>query len=259
MARTLYTDQRRAAILQLLEQNASVSVGELAQVFDVSRVTIRTDLDILEKDGKLRRTHGGAVSLSRHITVSVQERRVNVNQEAKARIAQAAVQFVADGDTIFVDSGTTALAFMAQLQLVQHLTVITADLTVAEYVDTSLPNCEAVLLGGHLRKAHRYTAGPLTLAALASVHVDAAFMCPGSYIPGRGFMTEHEGMAQVKMASLEAARHLYALLDASKINARGLIRFADPHQFDALITDADTNGLLAEAVAGSDCRLILAS
>lgn len=76
-------DERRAAILALLDRESTVRVSQLAQAFSVSRVTARGDLDALERAGKLRRTHGGAVSLSRQLTVSVQERRVNVNAGAK--------------------------------------------------------------------------------------------------------------------------------------------------------------------------------
>ena len=80
---TAFAEERRAAILSMLERNSSVQVAEVADALGVSRVTARADLDALARDGKLRRTHGGAVSLSRTLTVSIQDLRVNVNVEAR--------------------------------------------------------------------------------------------------------------------------------------------------------------------------------
>ena len=111
----LSSEERRMEIMSMLERGASVQVAQLAETFGVSRVTARADLDALERDGKLRRTHGGATSLSRTLTVSVQDRRVNVNAEAKRKIARRALSFVEDGDSILVDSGTTALEFVRLL------------------------------------------------------------------------------------------------------------------------------------------------
>ena len=102
-----FAEERRAAIMDMLDRTASVQVADLAQTFGVSAVTIRADLDALEKNGKLRRTHGGAVSLSKRLTVSIQDRRVNVNVEAKQAIAGAALELVDNGDALLVDSGTT--------------------------------------------------------------------------------------------------------------------------------------------------------
>ena len=99
MSNTAHTfaEERRAAILAMLEHSASVQVAELARAFGVSAVTARADLDALEEAGKLRRTHGGAVSLQKALTVSIQDKRINLNVAAKQAIAQAAIRLVEDG------------------------------------------------------------------------------------------------------------------------------------------------------------------
>ena len=129
------SEERRAAILSMLDRATSVQVTQLAEAFGVSRVTARSDLDALARDGKLRRTHGGAVSLSKTLTVSVQERRINVNAEAKRSIARLAAPLVEDGDAVLVDSGTTALEFVRAISGRSGVTVVTDDLTIADYVD----------------------------------------------------------------------------------------------------------------------------
>lgn len=257
-----FAEERRSAILQTLEQTASVQVSELARTFGVSAVTIRGDLDALEAAGKLRRTHGGAVSLARALAVSVQDRRVNVNVAAKQAIARAALALVDDGDTLLVDSGTTALELVRTLEARSGITVITADLTIADYIDESLPGIDVVLLGGKLRKNHRYLYGPLVTRSIEVLHADKAFLCPTSFVPGRGFMTNFEQMAEVKTAFLAAADAAFALIDAAKVGTGGLMRFAALVDVDAVVTDADPKGVLAKCIKELDDekrpRLILA-
>ena len=237
-----FAEERRAAIMSMLDRAASVQVSELARTFGVSAVTIRADLDALEADGKLRRTHGGAVSLSRALTVSIQDKRINVN-------VAAALELVDDGDALLIDSGTTALEFVRTLGARTGITVITADLTIANYIDESLPGVDVILLGGALRKGHRYLFGPLAMRGLEVLHADKAFLCPTSLVPERGLMTNFEQMAEIKEAFLRAARLRVALLDASKVDAPGLMRFAGLSDIDVLVMDADPDGVASAAIA----------
>lgn len=262
-ART-FAEERRTAIMSMLEKTASVQVADLAQTFGVSMVTIRGDLDALERAGKLRRTHGGAVSLHKRLTVSVQDKRVNVNAGAKQAIARAAIELVDDGDSLLVDSGTTALEFVRMLHARSGITVITADITIADYIDESLPGVDVILLGGTLRKGHRYLYGPLTIAGIEALHPDKALLCPISLVPGRGLMTNYEQMAEVKAAFLRVARMNIALVDSSKVDASGLIRFAGIEDMDAVVMDIDPRGSVAEAIESLPVnvpqpRLILAN
>ena len=235
-----FSDERRAAIMDMLERNASIQVSDIAQTFGVSVVTARSDLDALADAGKLRRTHGGAVSLKKRLVVSTQDRRVNVNVEAKRLIAKAASEFVHDGDTILLDSGTTALEFVRTLGSYSSLTIVTPDITIANLIDETLPGVDVVMLGGTLRKGHRYVYGPLTLSCLASIHADIAVICPGSFVSSRGLMTEFPQMAELKSALISSASYSIALLDSSKANNRGTYRFANLSDFQFIVMDKGT-------------------
>lgn len=243
-----FAEERRTAILDMLEHTASVQVADIARTFGVSSVTARGDLDALAADGKLRRTHGGAVSLQKRLTISVQDKRVNVNVEAKQAIARAAINLVEDGMTLFVDSGTTALEFVRMLSAKAGVTVITADITIADFIDEALPNVNVILPGGSLRKGHRYLYGPLTLRSIEALHADLAIVCPGAFIPSRGFMTDYPQMSEVKASMLHAATSSVALLDASKVGAHGTHLFAKLDSVDHIITNEDPHGHLAEAL-----------
>lgn len=243
-----FAEERRAAIMDMLERASSVQVADIAHTFGVSSVTARADLDALASAGKLRRTHGGAVSLHKKLTVSVQDQRINVNVDAKQAIARAAIELVHDGDTIFVDSGTTALEFVRMLDMRSGTTVITADITIADFIDESLPGVTAIMLGGELRQGHRYLFGPLTMASLGALHADLAIICPGAFVANRGFMTDFPQMAEIKTAAIEVATHSAALMDASKLEARGTYCFAPLHAVDHIVIDRDEKGALTDAL-----------
>lgn len=89
-----------------------------------------------------------------------------------------------------------------------------------------MPATDVIMLGGVLRKGHRYTDGPLALASLARLHPDKAFVTPTAYAPGRGLLTNNQAMAELKRAFLSCAEKTYILMDASKVGARGLMWFA---------------------------------
>lgn len=254
----LTLEERRAAILSLLEQSASVQVSQLAEMFGVSRVTARADLDALERDGKLRRTHGGAISLAKTLTVSVQDRRVNVNAEAKRAIARTAAGFVHDGESVLIDSGTTSLELVRALADRDGITVVTDDFTIADYIDRSVPSLDVIILGGSLRKGHRYVTGPLALRMLEMLRPDKAFVTPTSYATGRGLMTNNQEMAELKQAFLGCAGASYVLMDASKVDAPGLIWFGTLEGVDAVIMDGDPSGAVAVDAEQAGCELIIA-
>ena len=262
MSGRVFADERRAAILALLEQASSVQVAEVARVLGVSTVTARADLDALERDGKLRRTHGGAVSLSKTISVSIQDRRINVNVEAKRAIARAAARLVHDGDSLLVDSGTTSLEFVRCLASRSGVTVVTADFTIADFIDRSLPGVDVVVLGGTLRKGHRYVYGPLATRSLGMLHAERAFLCPTAFVANRGFMTNFAQMAEMKSAMLHGASERVVLMDSSKVGAPGLVRFAGVADVDLVVSDSvsnsDPQGILAAELEDAGTRLMLA-
>lgn len=248
IASRTFAEERRAAIMDMLERTSSVQVSDIAETFGVSSVTARADLDALASAGKLRRTHGGAVSLHKKLTVSVQDQRINVNVEAKQAIARTAIGLVRDGDTVFVDSGTTALEFVRMLDMRSSITVITADITIADFIDESLPGVTVIMLGGELRQGHRYLFGPLTMAALGALHADLAVICPGAFVANRGFMTDFPQMAEIKTAAIQVASRSAVLMDASKLSARGTYCFAPINAVDYIVVDRDEEGALSDAL-----------
>lgn len=255
---TPFVETRRTRIMSLLEKEGSIQVNRLAQLFGVSRVTVRNDLDALARDGRLRRTHGGALALTQTITVSLQDQRINVNVEAKRTIAHTAAQLVQDDSAILVDSGTTALEFVKALHKNKGITLITNDFSIADLVDRSMPHIDVIVLGGMLSKGHRYTTGLLAMRTLESLHPDMAFICPTAFSAQRGLMTSNLAMAELKTAFMSCAKTTCILMDSSKVGATGLIRFGSPSDAHIIVSETDPEGQIAQSLAGSDTRLILA-
>ena len=250
---------RRADILERLAETGSVRVSELSDAYGVSTVTIRSDLVSLERMGRLRRVRGGAVALSKTVTASLQDRRMNVHVEEKSAIARVAARLVQPGDSVLLDSGTTARHLTLALSDTPGITIITNDLTISDLVDRSLPEAQVIMLGGLINKGHRYTSGSLTMAALRTINPTHSFVCPTGYLPGRGLMTNNQEMAQLKAAFLECSIHTCVIMDSSKVGKTGLLRFAGLRDAGTVIVDSDPAGAIAADLEGSATELIIAT
>ena len=250
-------DERRAMVLEEVNRRSSIQVSDICERFGVSEVTARNDLDKLEKDGKLRRTHGGAVSIMRTITVSYPDQRMNVNVEAKRAVAERAAQLVSNGDSLLVDTGTTTFEFVHALYDKRDITIVTSDLSIASFADSNLPHAEVLLLGGALRKNHRYITGSITNDILGRLYVDKAFLATDSFHPEYGFTTEFTGNADVKSLMIRRAKECVMLMDATKVSRPRFIRFADISDFNSIVIDYDPDNTIAKAISRSDKKTIL--
>ena len=112
-----------------------------------------------------------------------------------------------------------------------------------------MPGIDVILLGGALRKGHRYLHGMLAMRSLEVLHVNLAVLCPGSFVTNRGFMTDYPQMAQLKAAFLTTGKRAILLMDASKAEGDSIMRFAGLEDVDAIIMDDDPDGIVCSAIA----------
>lgn len=253
-------EERRLSILSMLEKTGSISVSKICETFGMSEVTARSDLAALERMGKLRRVRGGALSISHTLMITPPSQRVSVNTDAKQRIATLACDLVEDGDSLFVDSGTTTLEFVKALSDKRDITIATSDLPIANYVEESLPHATTVFAGGTIRRGHHYCCGPLTIKTLSNLYADKAFLGANSFSPGHGLMTEYLAAAEVKQAMLEQSREHILLMDSSKVGLNNFIRFAELGDMSCIVMDRDPDGIVAKAIesAVNPPRMMLA-
>ena len=232
----LFTEERQAKILAKVEEAEKVTVARLCRAFGVSGATIRSDLRELHRQGRLVRTHGGAIRKSRTgFELGANYRKVQ-HLQAKRAIAKAAAAAVENGDRIILDTGTTTLELARLLRDKQDLSVVTNDLEIAMTLEEA-PSIQVILLGGMLRRHFHCTIGPAGVTELADLAVDKAFMGANGFSVTDGASTPDPSQADVKRAMIAAASYVYLLCDHSKFGKKSFVRFADLSQIHTLVTN----------------------
>jgi DeoR/GlpR family transcriptional regulator of sugar metabolism len=251
--------ERQRVIVERLQGTARIAVAELVELTGASDMTVRRDLDYLAAQGVLKRIHGGAVSAMPAGVEPPFAARSTAAVEAKQAIAAAAVAQLRDGDSIVLDSGTTALEVARRLRG-RTMTVMPLSLQIAqELVDN--PGIRLLLPGGEPRKGEQALVGPLTLASLRALRFDVAVLSPCAFSLESGLTAFDLGDAEVKLQALAVATRSIALVDGAKWDRAALAYVCPADRPDLIITDPsaprDERAALAERgvlvqVAGED-------
>ncbi|MBM3733436.1 MAG: DeoR/GlpR transcriptional regulator [Acidimicrobiia bacterium] len=232
----MLAERRRALILDVIARHGSASVAELARRLKVSRETIRRDLLRLEADNKLAKTHGGALALGA-VEPAVADR-MKVNIAGKRAIARAAAETVADGASVILDCGTTALCLAEILVARRRLTILTNDLEVAGRLAGRNDN-KVFLLGGELAGNQSATFGRDATAMLAGHLADMAFVSPAVVSDHPWLMDYTREAAALHEAMIAQARAVVLLVDGTKFGRTAPARVAAFEHAHTLITDVD--------------------
>ncbi len=233
--------ERYKDIIDAIQNRRRVLVSELSAQLGVSEVTIRKDLDQLEKMGLCRRFHSGAAALDRDLFEAPVKQKIAENIEAKEKIARAAVAMIEEGSSIIIDAGSTAHQIARFLRGRKALRVVTNSLLAgAELADEA--GIDLFLTGGSLRHGSQALVGPIALASLNKVHVDIAFVGAMGVSPVRGITSATINEAQGKEAMLAAAAKKVIIADHWKLNRVSFAPFAHVAEIDLLITDDRADG-----------------
>jgi len=244
----LYPTERQQRILAHLNRNERASVSELSQMFGVSEVTIRGDLQLLASENLIVRTHGGAVLAPRVPELSLTLRRQQRVAE-KERIGAAAAEFVANGDAIFLDASSTALSLAHALHQHRDLTILTNSLVVAQSMLDAL-GVSVVMTGGALQRDTVSLMGTDGLAILRKYNIKTGFFSAHGLSFPEGMTDVSSGEAEVKRPVVAMCRQVVALIDATKWGRVGPASFAQPEDLHVIVTDADAPAnLIAQARA----------
>ena len=238
MAATRDTSQRRLQISELVRQHGSVQVAALARRFGVSMQTVRKDLRYLAERGVMARAYGGAIDSNVVGLPQAEphyEAKRTANLEQKRRIGQRAAALVKPGDTIAIDSGTTAIQLAEALPNIE-VTVVTNDFGVLSALAPK-NNIAIVMLGGELRRKNMAFYGGLTVEAIDALHVDMLFLGVDGFDLERGITTHYEPEAMLNRRMVEAARVVAAITDSSKFGRVCLHRIIAVSELDILVTD----------------------
>jgi DeoR family fructose operon transcriptional repressor len=230
--------ERHRKILEFLNRRKSIRVSELSQIFSVTEETIRRDLEKLEKEQKLARSHGGAVSISQNkeaVEIPYSEREIT-NVKEKREIAAEAVKQVREGDKIILDASSTAWNMARKLPNIP-LTVLTNSIKVAIEL-SSKSQITTISTGGILASRSLSYIGPLAENSLNTYHVNKAFISCKGFDFDYGISESNEEQARIKKKMCDITDKVYVLIDHNKFGARAFSHIDFISNLDCIITDS---------------------
>ncbi len=226
---------RLESILNLISRMRRVSVAELKERLGVSGVTVRKYLDVLEAEGIILRTHGGAMMAEDRSSIRTISMREESQVEEKRAIAVAAAALVAEGDTVYIDSGTSCRLLARELAHMS-LQVITNSLDVMEELALA-PSVSLFCPGGSLRREARAFIGPTAAESLRDLRVGTCFLGASGFSAEGAFYTQNLVESQQKRQVLGISRRRVVLADSAKLGQEAFSVFARPGNLDLLVTD----------------------
>ena len=230
-------EQRADWILDIISTSGFGSVSDLARRLEVSEMTIRRDLDKLEAEGHIRRTHGGAIAEQRtQVEIAYRDRKKRRAAE-KEKIGALAARLVESGQRLFLDAGTTVLAMVEHLKKLKNLQIITTSLPIqAELIDS--PGIEAILAGGQVLSSTMSLVGTLAQDNISTMRFDWAFLGTGGIDIERGLTHSTMEEIPVKKAAAASASKVAVLADHTKFAVQALALFMPIDDIDIIITDS---------------------
>ena len=247
--------ERQKYILDELFKEGAVTVSKLASNLSVTEETIRRDLEKLEKNESLRRTHGGAVPIDGTTYELSLEKRKSTNVEAKQKIAAIAASFVFSGDTIFLDASTTTFFMAKELKKLKNITVITNSLRVV----AELSSCEHIKLisVGGIVSANQSFVGTLAERSIKeSYFANKMFFSAKGITKEIGILESNEQECGIKMNMLVNSENKFFLCDSAKVGRVGFAKLVSFADIDYMITDKEPDEELIEALKDNNVKLV---
>lgn len=251
------TSKRQIDILDYIRQRGTLSVVELAKGLQVSDETIRRDAKILEQNGQILKLHG-ALALPHMAGEAPFERRMRENADVKRAIAKCACQFVEDGDSLMIDTGTTTSIFAQELRVKRGLTIVTNSSDVARTLATVNGN-KVFMAGGELKGDNGAAFGNIAVEFFSWFKVKHAFISIAAIDAKLGGFDAELDEANIAYQALKQAEHRVIITDASKFIKTALVQVCDFNDFDRLITNELPGAELIAALEKANIAITVAS
>lgn len=250
-------NQRREKILELIQEDGQAKVIDLSRLFKVTEVTIRQDLERLEKDGFIVREHGGAYLKNANANVRNLTLQNQDHLEEKVMIARKAVEFIKDGDTIILDSGSTTTEIAKLLIGYNNLTVITNALNIAIILGAEL-GINVVVTGGEFKSPTLSLTGQKAADFFQNLHVDKLFLATAGIALKSGLTYPGISDICVKRAMIESANEVFLVADSSKIGRSAFASLGALSLINYLITDSSIHEEDVEWLKDYDVKFLIA-
>ena len=251
----MLVEERRQRVLDLVSRQGFIALAALAQAIDVSESTIRRDLDYWDRQGLLKRTHGGAVYLGDGQNVPAFEERSSSQTEEKHRIARAACARINEGDAILLDGGTTTLE-VARLLVGRSLQIVTNSLPIA-HLFASSRETDLVILGGYVFPRTGVALGASTVRMMEDLHVHQTILSVGG-ITAKGLFNCNLLLVEAERQMMRCADEVVVVADHTKIGRQNLAFLCELSEVDTLIVDGGLTPAQRDLLVQANVRLIIA-
>jgi len=247
---------RQLLILDILHHKGQVQVHELVSEFGISAETIRRDLNALSISGRLHKTHGGA-TLPQLIGEGPYQQRMRENVTAKRQIAQKACELILPGETIFIDTGSTTLAFAEELSAIDDLTIITNSADIAK-VTGLMKMRQVFLVGGQYSADNRETIGPLAISQIANFRANHTILTVAGVHLKAGITDFNCNEAHVAKAMIQQSTNIIVLADSTKLGLVAPFEVASLEQVDCLVCNSSVDASLEKALTAANVKVLSA-
>lgn len=246
-------EERWQTILNEVALHNRVLLSDIAEKLDVSVDTVRRDVKELDSEHKLRKVHGGAISLG-YANIAPQNTNIYALQE-KTAIAQKAISLLRDNSVIFIDGGTTCLELARMIPMELQLTCFTVSLHVAMQLQAK-PNVRVIFIGGEIDPEAQITVGANAIHNLSGIRVDYGFIGTG-YVDALHGLTEFDwDIVQVKKAIVSAAKKTVLLCISEKLNSQHRYKTCDINSINTMITELDPSNNLLNLFRNHEIHLL---
>lgn len=243
---------RQDRILEYVTENRRVDVTDLAAMMAVSTVTIRKDLDRLEKNGLLRREHGYAVAAHEDNMLS----RLAYHHDLKRTIAQRVADSVADGETVMIESGSTCAMLAEELSKTHRgITIITNSAFIADFTRRN-QGARVVLLGGDYQPESQVCVGPLAAAGASGFFVNRLFVGVDGYTTESGFTAKNHLRAETVRAMARQAEELVVVTESIKFPRKGAVKLVPASEVAAVYTDDQLPNAIQSQLTSAGVRIV---
>lgn len=223
----MLTPERHQLILQMIKEKPIVKIQEIVDLTEASESTIRRDLTLLEEGKFLKRVHGGAARLRGKLQEPSMTEKSAKNLQEKRQIAQYAASLIEEGDSIYLDAGSTIMEMIAYLPA-KDIVVVTNGLMHLPHLLER--NIETYVIGGYAKPKTNAIIGRGALASLEQYRFDKCFLGVNGVHPHSGYTTPDQEEAMIKQKALSLARETFVLADDTKFSEIGFAKIADLHE-----------------------------
>ncbi len=244
-------NDRHSKILELLSNDHETSVKNLTEALSVSSVTIRGDLNFLEKEGLLRRVHGGAVLKDADDIAN----RLGIGYERKLKIAKKAADFVSPGETVLIESGSVNALLARELVKKEQVNILTTNIYIARQFRKNL-DAKIILLGGIYQHHSESMVGKITKMCIDNINFSKAFIGIDGFTKESGFTSRDFFRAEISTHIIQKCRDVFIVSNSGKFGKIAITNICSPSEVNHVITDKGLSDQYIELLRSQNVEVV---